>query len=248
MRRKKPRVVWLPSTNANSIDTANPGGRQSNFQRFELDLVSPAAIGDFVVGEIALVIDDVQDPLAAGNPSLSDIEGSGYRLRRIVGNIFCAFNQVANATVGVVAVTAGIIVRQVDPKTALSLAQSTGQAAQLAPGEIQNISDPWIWRRTWLLTNILSTDVPVSSAFSTQVFAGRNYGQQSGSASQGSYIDAKTARVIGPEHRLFLDVEMQAISPGTGLAQENAEVSVLTDLRVLGSLRSTTGNRRNASR
>lgn len=245
-RRKSPRVIWLPSTNANSID-GNHQPKTSNWQQFNLDIINPAVRGDFAAGEISLVIDDIQEPSTA-TTSLSDLYNSGYRLRRIVGNIFVAMNQVANDTVKVVCVSAGLIVRQVNPRTDNSIALETGVPESISTCEIDNISDPWIWRRSWVLTNALSSGpVPLASAFHTQGQT-RNYGAQAGCVATSSHVDQKTARIVGPEHRLVLDVTMQALSDGGATEGAAASIGVLTDLRVLGSLRTSTGNRRNASR
>lgn len=88
MRRKtKPRVVWLPNTNANSFGAFG----RSTSQTFVVDNPSTAP-GAVTVGEIPIVIDSQDDALDPAT-SLSDIENSGYRLRRIVGKIVILTDQ-----------------------------------------------------------------------------------------------------------------------------------------------------------
>lgn len=247
MRRRKPRVVWLPPTNANSIPPANTSG----YQIFSVDVSGNA--GDIAVGEIPLTIDGQTDELdTAGVNTLSDIENSGYRLRRIVGKIFLQQRQELAPNVNLgdtpfqVAVTAGIIVRRIDQSTALSLALASANAAELmSPGELRNYSDPWIWRRTWLLN-----DESMRVALNTlPVGPTSNYGPNgacSGNA-DGPHVDQKTARIISKEERLFLDVSSCIIQPGNNQALD-ARTLVITDLRVLASMTTSSGNRRNASR
>lgn len=241
-KRKSPRVVWLPQTNANTVGSAF-GNLTASYQEFFVDVAGDP--GDFAVGEIPLVADGTQDILAAAETSLADIYDSGYRLRRIVGKIFISCEQIASGGPTSVLVTAGIMVRRIDQTNGLSTAFLLANAAELlSPGEIRNSSDPWIWRRSWQLNNLISG--PALGVFA-QTGITKNYGNQAGSALDGPHVDQKTARIIGPEERLFLTVSSTALTSGVD-AQSTCNCVILTDLRVLGSLRQTSGNRRNASR
>lgn len=245
MRRRKPRVVWLPPTNANSLDS---GTGTNGYQIFAVD-VAGTTVGTFAVGEIPLVIDaEDDDPLGAGTVTLADVESSGYRLRRIVGKIFCfqRQRQDINGPPDKVLVTAGIIVRRTDPTSGLSLALGNANAAELlSPGQIRNFADPWIWRRTWVLSD--ESSVGQAAQFPRQ--ASSNIGPEGPCAGNldGPHVDQKTARIIGPEERLFLNVSSTILNPGAD-GQVTASTLVVTDLRVLASMRTSTGNRRNASR
>lgn len=232
-RRTKPRVVWLPNTNANSL----PGAR-STWQIFD---VQPGAVtfGSSAVGEIPIVIDSEDDPLAP-DTSLADIENSGYRLRRIVGKIFCFVDQDVDRSLRV-GVTAGLIIRRSDPATGLSYALSSADPTLLAPDDISNQGDPWIWKRNWVLFN--------NAGQSGQVFSagpGPTSNIEFGSVADGPHVDAKTARIVSSEERLFLDVSVTILDDTIS----NAEpiVQVVTDLRVLASMRTSSGNHGNASR
>lgn len=236
MRRTKPRVVWLPPNDSFTVDTVT---QQSGIKVFAVD-VKP--FPGFSVGEIPLVADEEVDTQAA-TTSLSDIENSGYRLRRIVGKVWARMGQQANSQIAFGVVTAGIIVRRVDPTTGISLASTNAAGAELTgPSELENYSDPWIWRRSWLLGNNISPNKPASFP----VFAESN---EDFSALDGPHVDQKTARIIGPEERLFLSVEVR--SNKTGGADEDPvllSTLIVADLRVLASMRTSIGNRRNASR
>lgn len=244
MRRKSPKVVWLPQTNANSVGFSF-GQIGSSYQQFIV--AASGDPGDFAVGEIPLTIDaEGQDPIGAASVTLADMFDSGYRLRRIVGKIFVlAIPSGGGSGPASVVVTAGIIVRRVDPTTGVSTAFLTGDAEQLAPGQIRNAPDPWIWRRSWQINDI-STITAAGSAFAATGIT-KNYGNQAGSAVDGPHVDQKTARIVGAEERLFLTVNVTLLTSGAD-AQSATSIAILTDLRLLASMRTSVGNRRNASR
>jgi len=243
-RRRSPKVVWLPPTNANSLGTNTTG-----YQIFSVD--AAGGTGSFAVGEIPLTIDSQSDPLAAES-SLSDVEDSGYRLRRVVGKIFISAVQNSDPAVTPLIpsrflVTAGLIVRRSDDTTGKSLAALTADAELLGPGEIRNYGDPWIWRRSWILYNL---GIPRAD---NQIFNDQgptnNYTFGSGGIQDGPHVDAKTARIVGPEERLFLDVSSTVlVQSADNQGGEFSPITVVTDLRILASMRTTVGNRRNASR
>lgn len=238
-RRTKPRVVWIPQdpTHTAALDSG------STTQTFILDVVGD--VGAQVAGEIPLVIDTPADGLfSTSDITLSDMFNSGYRLRRIVGKIWATVQQVAENTPRVIVVTAGIIVRRVDPAdgTISLAAASAGAPSIINPGQIENTPDPWIWRRSWLLANNLAASG--GSIFSTLQLPESNL--EMGSVADGPHVDQRTARVVGPEERLFLDVGANVISPNGGLL--STLVRIDCDLRTLVSLRTNVGNRRNASR
>jgi len=232
-RKTRPRVVWLPATNANTISVDNRSGIQTVF----LD-VDPQTSPFRATAEIPLVIDGEPNPLAAGQ-TLSDMENSGYRLRRIVGKIFVARKQDTDAgSPFSTIVTAGIIVRRTNPETGTSLASLNASGFLQDPQDIENWGDPWIWRRSWWLANGSSDAAPndVDVPFSNM---------ECGSVADGPHVDAKTARIVSTEERLFLNVTAEILETGATLL---AEHRIVVDLRCLASMRTGIGNRRNASR
>jgi len=238
-RRTKPRVVWLPQTNANSIGDGSTVYQASSFG-------VNGATGSSSVIEFPMVLDNQASATSPDFTTLADIESSGYRLRRIVGKLWIQYGQTPSVVLippVQIIVTAGFIIRKANPATGFSLAASSGDADLLNPGKIENTGDPWIWRRSWLLGNRLNvgTDPNVDGP------PGTNFGTNGGSVADGPHIDQKTARIVGPEERLFLDVSttvfVESIQP-----DDVGTVTVCTDVRCLGSLRTNAGNRRNASR
>lgn len=81
----------------------------------------------------------------------------------------------------------------------------------------------------------------------TQHAPHNNFALGNGSLYTGPHVDQKTARVVGPEERLFLDVTATVLFDGAGAATTTGFL-IHSNLRVLGSMRTQLGNRRNASR
>lgn len=233
--RRGPKVVWLPpDTTFNATNTAL---NSCGIVNFILDAGSADGSG-IGLGEIPLVVDATPDSTTA---SLSDIENSGYRLRRIVGKIFVAL-VVPNPTgpgQQRVCVTAGIIVRRTTSAGEVSAAAAFDPDTAM-PCREENWTDPWIWRRSWLLSQ-REPDIDTFAIDNGEVATNYAHGP---AAVDGPHVDQKTARIISQEERLFLSVSATGIV-GSGL--KNA-VRVVTDLRVLGTMRTSSGNRRNATR
>lgn len=236
-RRTKPRVVWLPQTNANSV-----GDGSSVYQLVTFGLLS-GPTGQSTTTEIPLVADAQQGTAFVDDPpSLADIESSGYRLRRIVGKIWVQADQVAVDSAINFVVTAGIMVRHAETSSGASTAFQAG-GENVNVGNIDNTGDPWIWRRSWWLGNRLA-DLTGTNNFFPRLNFGAEY---PGGIAEGPHVDQKTARIVGPEERLFLDLTATVIGQG-GVDTQSLTIAVLTDLRVLGSMRTSTGNRNNSSR
>jgi len=239
MRKRKPRVVWLPLDAGNSpTNVATSGWQVGGGGSLSVSGLAPTAAKEF-----PLVIDQPADPAVS---TLSDLENSGYRLRRVVGKIFVVGDDLDEESgIAAIGVTAGLIIRRVD-QTGTSLAAQLGvNQAQASPSEIENWTDPWLWRRSWFLNNP-SIGFGVTLVQPIGLPPWHNILQ--GSALDGPHVDAKTARIVGPEERLFLDISVTALVGADGQSELTNETTVFWDLRVLGSMKTSTGNRRNASR
>lgn len=230
--RRAPRVVWLPQDPFFSVDAATTDG--STVMRAG-DALPGGNAGNAVTIVAPVVRDTSPNPLTAAN-TLADINQSGYRLRRIVGKFWCATDQIPQDSPSAIVVSAAFIILRTDP------AGSTPQnpvGDAYAANDIINTEAPWIWRRSWFLRNFLAPSGQISI---TQVLGSDGLG---GNA-DGPHIDQKTARIVGPDERLFLVIT--ATSVLTSDAQLSAPLSYFWDVRVLASMRTNVGNRRNASR
>jgi len=233
-KRNKPKVAWLPHTDTNTIQ--DPGtNRGSNVIEFVLD--ASGLKGVVTTGVVPVVIDDKQDPLA-GTTSLSDIEDSGYRLRRIVGKCFASCEQSAEDDPGIFLVAAAFIILRVDENSGNVPLNPNLDNYNLF--KIVNDDSPWIWRREWILTNSLATQAFVED------FDYPHSNAEYGSAVDGPHIDQKTARVVMSDERLFFVASVMNLDSGG--EQIINQVRIVLTTRVLASMRTTLGNRRNASR
>lgn len=248
-RRNKPRVCWLPPTAEFSVDDA---GIQT-WGTFSFPITATTG-GRSGAAEVPLVLDGLQSSPLDPTSSLADIENSGYRLRRIVGELYVFLAQSQDPTVNpdkedIYGVTAGLMVRRINEVSGASLA---GATSQVFPDDILNSMDPWVWRRSWVLSNGPVPSTGIAGTGLTNGYFNRrsnrgpttNFGKDAGTVWTGPHIDQKTARIVGPETRLFLDVS------GSPLLASGDDTSVVVfyNLRVLASMRPTVGNRRNATR
>lgn len=135
-KRNKPKVVWIPITNAGSVDPLN----RSTIQTGGF-VVDHTTIGNFDTLEIPCVLDGIQSSPLDATSTLSDIENSGYRLRQIVGEVFiqCAQDDTDLQNAQFI-VTAGFIVRRINQAGASLAAQ--GAASEIACDDIENSMDP----------------------------------------------------------------------------------------------------------
>lgn len=241
-KRRKPRVVWLPNDPFFSVDAA--GLAHSTLMSAQ-DTVS-GALGDTNTIVAPVVRDTTINPLTPGS-TLADINSSGYRLRRIVGKFWCYFTNTNNQdTPGFpeeVIVTAGFIILRVDDA---GLPLNQANIASYSTQIIENNEAPWIWRRSWLLKDgPANVEVNAGVPFLVQPVGPGGVGALGGNA-DGPHIDQKTARIVGQDERLMLVVTSTNMRSGD--QQLARGISYNWEVRVLASMRTTSGNRRNASR
>lgn len=235
-KRRRPVVAWLPHILHEATGVEGWIDGVNNV---------PFTTGTINTTIHSLTVDYPQESLqAAGQfPSMADFEASAYRLRRIVGKIFIGINQdltVDQTTYPTnVLVGAGFMVLRVDP-TGAPLRTTTPN--DYSPIHLDATRDPWIWRRTWLLTNQFGHTVNGSLLGYSQA---PTYNGDYGSALDGPHFDQKTARFVSAEERLFFIISSVNIGDA---ATTNGTVQWLLDYRLLGSPAKQMGNRRNASR
>jgi len=232
-RRRKPAVAWLPHVQHNA-QAPQVGWWISSF--------TVAAAQNTIGTSIFTMLPDypAEAIRQAGDlPSLADFEGSAYRLRRIVGKLFIGLDQTItqapdsrpkNALIG-----AGFIILKVDENTGAPINPT---ANSYSPLDNNNLRDPWIWRRTWMLTNDFSNNLTEDYEFPRST---TDYG----SVLDGSHIDQKTARRVSDEERLFFVIS--TVNPGLSTTLAGGGTFIL-DYRVIASPMRVSGNRGNASR
>lgn len=265
-RRRRPKVVWLP--NPGTITNANDAIGVHSWSGIEIALdtsTAPNLNRQWVV-ELPMVQDVPVDP--TGLPALSSwksltlerSEEEGYRLRRIVGELHVSgFSNApfdpqapfAALPPPAILITCGFIVRRVkDDGT--TFAAATGPQEQYADS-IDNNADPWIWRRSWVITNPQSqTSFSVYPDKLSQALAVNSpvSNWEYGSGNVGGKVDQKTARRVGAEERLMFNATLTPlpISFDSDAVVTGYGAYINFTYRVLGTVFTSAGNKRNASR
>lgn len=250
-RRRRTKYTWLPIQGFDTGPEGNPrtlGGIDDNIvagpvPETNIHPVNPVDIpeegGDWTVGT-----------------SLSDVLGSEYFLKRIVGKFFAA-SQAVTSTTGNVAeatlITAGFFVARAegtDPEIPAgvptgALATDVHTFDNFNPKAQDTVREPWIWRRSWILGNkgmfarALAFDgtglaAPAYTPYTSYPQNTAGYG----SVADGPHVDCKTARRITQDDRLWFAVSAAAM-PFAGA--ENFGLGVVVDYhldyRLLGALR-----------
>jgi len=256
-RRRRSRGVWFPNLGTSSGDPENvDDDDQGVFFQFIMPSVPNG--GAFATQQIILPLtfDSIQEDEADEiNTSLSDLVGSEYVLRRIVGDVFLArdtsFNQ--GATYAAIRVGCGFFVaRQADvgqsrdrPIGAETAAESRENYSVLGTSTVR---EPWIWRKTWILGNAGR----VSASADPIIAAVNNFPPNNtlyNGAMSNSRIDAKTIRRVGQDDRLFFVATARGLNPqfagegvhpfinDQGITVTATGIEGVLDYRLFGSLR-----------
>lgn len=252
-KRRRPTVNWLPVQGVQP-DPNNAFGKVNGTTFSMLVFGNPASgLGGINTAFLPLTFDNppqqrflaAQNVNANLNPSLRDyLQGSAYRLRRIVGKISASHFSVAQVTTPPACVfAAGFIVLKCDPETGQPL--NAAAINEYSPLGAQNVEDPWIWRRVWHLgSGSIGDGSDTDRALSFTPDTTRGFG----SAVDGPHVDQKTARVVGLDERLFLLLSTKALSLLTVYAADSL-VAGYIDWRLLGSvINRAASNRGHASR
>lgn len=255
-RKRRPTVNWLPvqgvQPDPNTVDV------KINGTTFAIAVLGSPAGGGITTAFLPLTFDNpaqqrfnALEAIAGGNvrPSLKDyIQGSGYRLRRIVGKISAQHRSSpgqppATSPPGCLFCLAFIVLK-VDPETGDPLHSAV--INEYSPLLAQNVEDPWIWRRVWHLGSGSQGDgSDTDLLFGFAPDTTRLYG---GGNNDGPHIDQKTARKVGPDERLFAVFSTKALALLTNYTNDSLVAGYL-DWRLLGSVvNSASSNRGHASR
>lgn len=232
MRRKRAKYTWFP-INGSSFGASEGDPYTVNSQFGEvivpvLDITAPTTENGGL-SILSLVPDfTVNQDNTAANTLLDKVQGQEYVLKRIVGKIFVSqrsfgVDEAWPATI----VTAGIFVaRAIDD----SQGEVDLQDNEVDPNDVHNIEQPWIWRRSWKLGDPATTDYALAGAWPTN-----NAGYPG--VMDGPHIDAKVARRVRREHRLWLAVSAFGVSPSGLSATGQAAIDYQIDIRLLGAMR-----------
>jgi len=217
-RRRGPGVQWAPTL----IPQVNVPDGNDSWLNYQQSLVFGSG---HTISIFPVTFDFPVDPSTANvaTTSMADFVGSAYILKRIVGKAFCVqLAQTETVGGGLLMCGAGFFVARADQ---LTPAAPAGTLESFDPLSDNNMMEPWIWRRTWLLGNPAdSTGImaPSSSAWY-------------GSVMDGPHIDSRVKRRINDDDRLWFVSAVGQTDDRTG--GDNAIIQWMVDYRLLVTLR-----------
>lgn len=219
--RRRAKYTWFPNIGFQGDELRH------DFAGFPFSFNCPLATGE--TGSVAIfdLIPDTPDlePSTTAD-NLVDFIGNEYILKRIVGKCFIWGASSAPTGPTDIVVSAGFFVSRFAADAPQLPIGATGAAAEIQYAPLNNncIREPWIWRRTWKIQN---PGIPVPTGI-LGTFNG-------GSVSDGPHIDAKSARRIRSDERIFFAVQAGNISAAD--AASGYQLDGFLDYRILGALR-----------
>lgn len=250
MRRRRQPVVWLPVQAETGNPDPNSGAitavNQVSIKRHGISIPAGSTPGVYAAGIFPVVGDWSNDQSlivsAASNTTFADMYAGGYKLRRIVGHIWPYVDVFRNGGQGNPANTINAVVTVAFQVMQTDDSGNPVDAEAGLPDIYANAGNPWIWRRSWILTDYTN----VSAA--QQGWGVQSVADASLNLREGAFFDQKTARRIGPDQRLFLCLQATSLD-GSPEGPNPFDVTIYTNYRTLATLtKGTLGNRRHSSR
>lgn len=255
-RRRKAAVVWLPNVGTKfNQDGAGAPNVNENPSETEFIVDVTAAGPTPATVSVPLVLDNPNSVAETGAPldviqkqGLQFNADWGYRLRRIVADYYvgAAPTNLQGTNLGGIAVHLGIIIRRVFAEDGTA----TAPPQQQDVNTLENNKDPWIWRRSFILSEGIprAGDNLTSQAIEAAPQSNIGYG-----VAKYMNIDQKTVRRVGPEERLFLTATFFRVPYDEALAgaalDNNWRIYFHMSYRCLAQrVQAMMGNKRNATR
>jgi len=242
-RRRRRRYFWLPELGRTGIGAA--GEDDVYWDLFGVVLNSTGA-SEIAINDITFDIpkDNTNAGTVVTDP-MSDFLRSGYMLRRVVGNVYLSLDVSTSGSGGgsikAAIVTYGIFVARAGENPigafdappigteAAGAAVVINQKTQYGPQHIDNVREPFLFHRNWVLGN---RDVAASiPGFGQAAFPSNNAGY--GSAFEGTFIDQKTLRRVDGDNRLYHTLQVRTY-PLNAIHNGAASVTGTVALRFLG--------------
>jgi len=248
-RRRRRRYTWFPNLGTGSANNVSDlAGRQ-----ITLNVPVGGSSNSILV---ALTFDFPQETVQAGITGatpLADFIGNEYIIERIVGNMFYSLSSAAdnplNSGAGVL-VTAGLFVARADdtnPDIPIGSTAPLDELHNYSPQFTDNIREPWMFRRTWILghqfpVQNITGKAPVDTGVGTIPNSATLYAYPQsnvfyGTAVGGPFVDVKSSRRVGADERLFWVTSAQNFP--VDAVQTAGSIINLTgyfDYRILGTL------------
>jgi len=250
-RRRKARGIWVPQLGFNRGSLGD-----LRVTTFDGTVALGPLRSDVFTDERAFLVDFKPETFTGITTTLADIQGNGLSIRRIVGRIYVQHISEGflepdpfDGAPAAALVTAAFMIRRTDDGGVNSIAN----ANMINPQLMDNTSDPWIWRQTWLLGNNFdagryplppNNPVNVTDPHDVQDFESNN--TFSGNAKD-CFFDIKTRRNVLNEERLFFQINAMSMPNETDYTRAS-KIYYACDWRVFAFMRRTQGNRGNATR
>lgn len=230
--RRRRKYTWFPNLGLD-VHSDNEPHKKVSGVNFNL-LVEPPSSTTFARAIIPLTFDQPKSEAEiTEDTTLSELQGSAWALRRVVGNIQCAWGWV-NAAAGAPPQTPAVLVG-----AALAVIPwdeySNTPEADVNPLLAEDINEPWIWRKTCILgaqqiNSAYSSNSTVNALLSFPV--NTSFYPQS----RFEYVDQRTMRTVSGDERLCLIVSAAQITPAPEPTDEPTVFGYF-DYRLLGALR-----------
>lgn len=219
-RRRRTNVSWLPGYGSEI------GTFSSSVRIFGTVVPNDGAHSGTI---IPVTWDEPLDPstVTLSDASLADFVGSAYTIKRIVGKISCFVGlQTVGTDDAIPAMVAGAgwFVARAD-RSSPNVPAGTFEEYDVLSDE--NLMEPWMWRRTWLLGAPDNLVTGLSAG-------GNNFTNRS--ALDGPSFDVRVKRRVDDDHRLYFTVSNHALVDYSALNQPN-QITWVLDYRLLGTVR-----------
>lgn len=243
-KRRKRQVAWFPTRwfeDPGSLSGPSNAGHQplvitrdGTPSLFFVPLVLDQPVEEINVSTTAIDRVTIQDI----------VQGNEYIVRRIVGKCWHVVSNEGDpenfAFPPAALITMGIFVARTEDEDPTNygfpIGATTDVVRNYSPQYPNNIREPWMFRRTWLLGNNAMFLNSSNEKLAYAQFPPTN--SQAPSSLDGPHIDAKSARRVHGDERLWMVVETRAWPPPSGPSTYDLDGHMTTtwDFRVLGTL------------
>lgn len=227
-KRRKRSFSWLPTLGQFRQPLT---GTTGDYFKNQVDVVLPQVGANNSSELVVPIVGDEgfeDDKDTAADIYINDALGQEYFIERVVGSIYVACQQGAEG-VTAMTVTAGLFVAPKDPSAPT---QVQGIALEYSPLWRANMEQPYMWRRTWVVGNLVHPSI-ATNGFGP--FPPTNAENQT---LAGPEVDVRSVRRVHKNERLWL--ALSATNTWTfegGAGVDTMQVGIAYDLRVLGALR-----------
>lgn len=243
MRKRRTRYQWLFTRG--SAGPVSDVLDSTNFRDFPT--LNPGTTGNTAIAIVPVLEDTSSDEQTTGLP-LGVYQNNEYVIKRIVGKAFVNVAQVAGSQKGAIVAGLGFFVARAEDSSEnpapgeedfpIGFRGNAFDAKVNDYGVLNNTTmrEPWIWRRTWVLSNQLTTAANEVTSFpKTNV--------EYGSVQDGPHIDAKVARRVRHDERLFACFQVSPYPVAHSFTADANDVVIhcAFEVRVLGAMRKQKG-------